>query len=93
MSLISWSYSLIVPTAEAFDLRAVIVVKGFRCRDFRCNCEVVRYRKRICVLLQPGQREKDLWWSCRIGYRLRVLNREDIAGLFSELQQIQLASI
>ena len=94
MSLISWSYSLIVPTAEALELRAVIVVKNFRCRGFRCNCEVARHRKRLCVLLQPGkQREKDLCWSCRIGDRLTALNREDIAGLFGELQQIQLTRI
>lgn len=93
MSLISWSYSLIVPTAEALDLRAVIVLKVFRCRGFRCNCEVVRHRKRICVLLQLGKQREDLWWSCRIGDRLTVLNREDIAELFSELQQIQLTGI
>ena len=94
MSLISVSNSLIVPTAEALEFRAAMVVNGYRCRDFCCNCEVLRHRGRFCVLLQPAkQREKDLCSSCRIGDRLTALNKEDIAELFSELLQVHLARI
>ena len=94
MSLISGSNSLIVPTAEALKFRAAMVVNGFRCRGFCCNWEVLRHRRRFCVLLQPAkQREKDLCWSGRIGDRLTALNREDIAEIFSEVLLIQLARI
>lgn len=87
MSLISGSNSLIVPTAEALEFRAAMVVNGFRCRGSCCNCEVVRHRRGFCVLLQPAkQREKDFCWSCRTGVRLAALSREDIAGGFCGFQ-------
>ena len=86
MSLISGSNSLIVPTAEALEFRAAMVVNEFRCRGFCCNCELLRHRRRFCVLLQPAkQREKDLCCSCQIGVRLTALNRMDMAESFSEL--------
>ena len=93
MSLISGSNSLIVPTAEALEFRAAMVVNGFRCRGSCCNCEVRRHRRRVFVLLQLAKQREELCWSCRIGDRLTALNREDIAEMFSELLQIQLARI